>query len=62
MIVWSDGESVITHPAKCRCGFCRLDRIGYQYALKKVGLWGGYPYKSNRHESQRATRQRSSDL
>lgn len=53
MIVWSDGESVITHPAKCRCGFCRLDRIGYQYALKKVGLWGGYPYKSNRHEQHK---------
>lgn len=25
MIVWSDGESVIEHPAMCRCGFCLLD-------------------------------------
>lgn len=24
-IVWSDGESVISHPAMCRCGFCLLD-------------------------------------
>ncbi len=24
-IVWSDGESIISHPRMCRCSFCKLD-------------------------------------
>jgi len=37
VIVWSDGESVISHPAMCRCGFCKLDYSRGESVKYEVG-------------------------
>ena len=38
VIVWTDGESVIEHPAMCRCGFCKLD-YSRGFAVKVLVGW-----------------------
>ena len=50
MIVWSDGEAVITHPAKCPCKYCIIDRARFCHMMRKVGLWGGECFKSGRNK------------
>ncbi len=39
MIIWTDGELEIRHPAKCRCGYCKLKRSSEQSAYVQAGAW-----------------------
>lgn len=37
-IIWTDGETFITHIAKCKCGFCRFEKK-IEHRIKRNAGW-----------------------
>jgi len=48
LLIWTDGEMSIIHQSRCKCGFCKLERIIETTVKVKSGWWEG-AYRNWKH-------------